>query len=117
MELVIKERANGVIIAQGSESDSVRIFEGAWYFPPESVKMEHLKISERTYTCPYKGMCYWIDLEMPDGRMARNVAWVYREPKPDYEFIQGQIGFYARATAGTMPEKTDSHDTVNEQEQ
>jgi uncharacterized protein (DUF427 family) len=116
MELVVKERTNGTIIAKGTEAETVRIFEGNWYYAPEAVQMEHLKISDRTYTCPYKGVCYWIDLEMPDGRMARNVAWVYRQPKADYEFIQDQIGFYARTTSGTLVEKAASGEASSAQQ-
>jgi uncharacterized protein (DUF427 family) len=105
MNLIVKELTSGNGIASGEEGRNVRVFEGNWYFQPNVVNMEHLKITERIYTCPYKGVCYWIDLETPDGRVARNVAWVYRQPKPGYEFITDQIGFYARATAGTVVEK------------
>ena len=104
MELIVKERASGNVIASGEENKNVRLFEGNWYFAPETVHMEHLKITERTYTCPYKGVCYWVDLETPDGHVAQNVAWVYRQPKPGYEFITDQFGFYARATSGTLAE-------------
>jgi uncharacterized protein (DUF427 family) len=75
--------------------------------------MGHLKITNRTYTCPYKGVCFWIDLEIPDGRVAQNVAWVYRSPKPGYEFIQDQLGFYARPTSGTLAEKVASREAAS----
>ena len=100
MALVVKQRANQQVIASGEENQSVRVFEGNWYFKPDAVQMEHLKVTERTYTCPYKGVCYWVDLENPDGTRAQNIGWIYRQPKSGYEFIQDQVGFYARATAG-----------------
>jgi uncharacterized protein (DUF427 family) len=115
MELVVKERAGGTVIAKGTEPETVRVFEGNWYYAPDVVQMEHLKISSRTYTCPYKGVCYWIDLEMPDGHVVRNVAWVYRQPKAGYEFIQDRIGFYARATSGTLAEKAASSEAAAQQ--
>lgn len=105
MELIIKERSNGSIVASGEENRNVRVFEGHWYYAPEAVQMGHLKVTERTYTCPYKGVCYWIDLETPAGDTFRNVGWVYRKPKPGYEFITDEIGFYARPTSGTLAEK------------
>ncbi|MBI5666817.1 MAG: DUF427 domain-containing protein [Chloroflexi bacterium] len=105
MSLIIKERVSGMVIAAGSEDDSARVFEGNWYFAPEAVNMAHLKISDRTYTCPYKGTCFWIDLEPPSGVRTQNVGWVYRQPKPGYEFIKDQIGFYARSTPGTVAER------------
>ncbi len=106
MSLTIKERATNALIATGNENETVRVFEGNWYFHPQAVNMEHLHITERTYTCPYKGVCYWIDLETPDGSRIQNIGWVYRQPKSGYEFIKDQIGFYARPTAGTLAEKT-----------
>lgn len=103
MSLTVKARTTGEVIASGNEQQYVIPFEGNWYFAPEVVNMEHLKVTERTYTCPYKGVCFWIDLETPNG-YAQNVAWVYNNPKPGYEFIKDQIGFYARNTSGTIVE-------------
>lgn len=109
MQLVVKERTSGDVIAEGIENTSVRVFEGNWYFAPEKVDMQHLKVTDRTYTCPYKGVCYWIDIETPDGVRARNIGWVYREPKPGYEFIKDQVAFYARASSGTVVEKNEDN--------
>lgn len=100
---IVKNKKSGSVIASGVENETARAFEGNWYFKPDAVSMEHLKVTERTYTCPYKGVCYWIDLEAPDHR-AQNVAWVYRNPKPGYEFIKDEIAFYSRDTAGTKVE-------------
>ena len=101
MQRIIKARSTQDVIASGNEGDTVRPFEGNWYFAPENVDMAHLRVTERTYTCPYKGVCYWIDLETPTGT-AQNIGWVYREPKAGYEFIKDQVGFYARDTSGTL---------------
>ncbi len=106
MTFIIKERTNGEIIAAAQDNHAVRVFEGNWYFKPEAVNMQHLKVTDRTYTCPYKGVCHWIDLETPAGVKAQNVAWVYRDPKPTYEFIKDQIAFYTRPSTGTVSEKT-----------
>lgn len=102
MPLVVRERDNDRLIANGEpENGTVLKFEGNWYFAPEAVDFAHLKVTERIYTCPYKGICYWIDLDSPNGARAQNIAWVYRQPKPGYEAIKDRIGFYARDTAGT----------------
>lgn len=106
MSLSIKNRTTGNVIAAGEESKTVRVFEGNWYFAPETVNTAGLEITERTYTCPYKGVCYWIDLVGADGSRTQNVGWIYRQPKAGYEFIQDQYGFYARPTAGTVAERT-----------
>lgn len=98
MAYLIKQKNSDHVIA--SDSDVV-LLEGNWYFSPEAVDMTYLKLTNRTYTCPYKGVCFWLDLQAP-GTEAKNVAWVYQHPKPGYERIQNKIGFYARDTAGTV---------------
>ena len=104
MSLIVKENRSGEVLASGEEDETVRVFEGNWYFSPDAVDMRYLHVTERTYTCPYKGVCYWIDLDAPDNS-ARNIGWVYNDPKAGYEFIKDQIAFYARPTAGTIPER------------
>jgi uncharacterized protein (DUF427 family) len=102
MPLVVKAKDSGTLLAQGrTDDESVRVFEGNWYFAPEAVDMAHLKVTERTYTCPYKGTCFWVDLVTPD-KTVQNVAWVYNTPKPGYEMIKDRIAFYTRDTAGTV---------------
>jgi len=63
---VVKNRNTGRVIAHGSDSEeSVTVLEGCWYFSPENVDMKQLVVTERTYNCPYKGVCYWLDLDAP----------------------------------------------------
>ena len=90
--LMIQERHSGRVLAAGTEHEHVREFEGNWYFDPQHVRMDALTVTERTYRCPYKGVCNWIDLVTEDGHY-RNVAWVYPTPMEGYEFIQDWIGF------------------------
>ncbi|HLU10548.1 MAG TPA: DUF427 domain-containing protein [Oceanobacillus sp.] len=105
MHYQVKERISGEVIAAGTQDQQVQVFEGNLYFAPEAVNMERLRVTDRIYTCPYKGECFWIDLETENGYF-QNVAWVYRNPKPKYEFIKDQIGFYAYETSGTIVDKT-----------
>jgi uncharacterized protein (DUF427 family) len=101
MHYTIKKRTDSEVIASGVADDTAQDFEGNWYFAPEAVNMQYLKVTNRTYTCPYKGTCFWIDFEAPDVH-ATNIAWVYQNPKPGYEFIKDQIGFYVRNTSATV---------------
>lgn len=82
------------ILAAGQRNKDVQLFEGAWYFDPESVNMIHLEVSNRTYTCPYKGSCYWIDLKLPNRQSIENVGFTYFETKDGYGFVQDKIGLY-----------------------
>ena len=99
--LMILERASGEVVAEGIENETVQVCEGNWYFDPRAVNMEYLRVTERTYHCPYKGTCYWIDLQSPTI-YAQNVAWIYDNPKSGWEHIKDQIGMYSHDTAGTV---------------
>lgn len=102
MAITIRERDSGTVLAEGEPGSTVLKYEGYWYFPPEAVDRAALKVTERTYTCPYKGVCNWVDFVGPDGRTVRDVAWTYPAPKPGHEVIQGRFGFYAGSRGGTV---------------
>jgi uncharacterized protein (DUF427 family) len=98
--VTIKAKQSGATLATAVKGAGVHLFEGAWYFDQDKVDMTHLTVTDRIYTCPYKGRCYWLDLETDDGRV-QDVAWTYFDLKPGYEFIQDQIAFYAGSRAAT----------------
>ncbi|HQR37971.1 MAG TPA: DUF427 domain-containing protein [Blastocatellia bacterium] len=89
MRRAIRDKATGVELA-AAEEPQVFEFEGNLYFDPDTVNSEALVVTTETYTCPYKGTCFWVDVK--DG--ARGVAWVYDNPKSGYENIKGRYGFY-----------------------
>lgn len=101
MSVVIKEKSSGATLAKGEADADVVKYEGNWYFAPSAVERDVLKVTERTYTCPYKGTCHWVDFAGPDGAKAKDVAWVYADPKPGHEAIKGRYGFYAGARGAT----------------
>lgn len=102
-KIVIRDNKTGDVLASAVAGEGVRLFEGTWYFDADAVDMTHLKISQRTYTCPYKGVCYWIDLHTPEHEI-KNVAFTYFDVNPGYEFIQDKIGFYAGIREATFQE-------------
>ncbi|RMG99050.1 MAG: DUF427 domain-containing protein [Chloroflexi bacterium] len=87
--IIIKDKKNGVVLAKAQVGRGVRLFEGVWYFEPEFVHQEYLQVTQRTYTCHYKGVCYWIDLNLPN-HAAKNVAFTYFDVNEGYEFILGR---------------------------
>ena len=101
--IIIKDAKTGDVLASAIEGAGVQLFEGTWYFDREFVNMTHLVVTERIYICPYKGVCYWIDLEAPDHQ-AKDVAFTYFDLKPGYEFIQDRVGFYAGHREATIEE-------------
>jgi uncharacterized protein (DUF427 family) len=104
MIVAIRENQSGVILAEGEVGEGLVKYEGNWYFAPGMVDQGVLRLTERTYTCPYKGTCHWVDYVDPDGREVRDVAWVYPEVKPGHETIKGRYGFYAGTRGATREE-------------
>lgn len=93
---------NGVVLA---ESDETIVVEGNHYFPPDSVRWEHLQESAKTSTCPWKGRAGYHDVVV-DGKVNRNAAWHYPHPSAAAANIAGYIAFWHGvrvARSGTEP--------------
>lgn len=103
--ITVTDITRGAIIAQGEHPGPVLHMEGTYYFPRDMVHQEHLIRSTRTFTCPYKGLMFWYDLESDHGLM-RDVAWVYEQPRPGYEHLQEMFGFTFGMRPGVMVEKS-----------
>ena len=104
MSIVIKEKTSGTPLASGDLGQEVVSYEGNFYFLPEAVEHDRLKVTARTYTCPAKGTCNWVDYVGPDGSTVKDVAWVYPTPKPGHEIIKDRYAFYAGTRGGTRQE-------------
>jgi uncharacterized protein (DUF427 family) len=104
MAVVIKERESGAVLAKGEPGSGVIEYEGNLYFDPSAVDTSTLRVTSRTYTCPTKGTCNWVDFVTAAGRTVPDVAWVYPQTKPGHEAIRGRYGFYAGARASTVQE-------------
>jgi uncharacterized protein (DUF427 family) len=104
MSVTIRERESGDALAQAEVGASLAKYEGNWYFDPTAVHADVLRISDRTYTCPIKGTCNWVDYVGPEGRIVKDVAWIYPKVKPGHELIAGRYGFYAGSRGGTKEE-------------
>ncbi len=74
----MKAVLNGAVLAEAPEKDLIRI-EGNWYFPPESVKVEHLEESRTPYFCPWKGECQYFSVKSGDT-LLQDRAWSYPTP-------------------------------------
>ena len=85
----MKVTFNGKVIA---ESDKTEVVEGNHYFPRNSIKMEYFKDSETKYTCSWKGDCVYFDVKV-DGKVFKDAAWSYPEPKEAAKNIAGHVAF------------------------
>ncbi|MBI2121887.1 MAG: DUF427 domain-containing protein [Candidatus Sungbacteria bacterium] len=76
-----------------AESNNTIIVENNHYFPPESVKMEYLQKSGRTYKCHWKGVADYYNVVV-DGEINEDAAWVYPEPTEAAKQIKGRFAFW-----------------------
>lgn len=81
---------NGAVIA---ESNTYEVVEGNIYFPREAVNRAVLKDSTTHTTCPWKGVASYYDVEV-DGKVNKDAAWYYAEPKDAAHNIRGHIAFW-----------------------
>ncbi len=81
---------NGKVIAESNETVNI---ENNYYFPINSVKKEYLDNSETHTVCPWKGQASYYNLVV-DGRINKDAAWYYPQPKPLAEKIKNYIAFW-----------------------
>lgn len=87
---------NGEVIA---ESDDTVVVEGNHYFPREALREGFFEDSDHTSVCPWKGTASYLHVVV-DGERNENAAWVYPDPKPAAESIQGRVAFWRGVEVG-----------------
>ncbi len=80
---------NAITVA---ESDDTIVVEGNHYFPPDSVRWEHLSSSRARSVCPWKGVCSYYHVRAAQEE-ARSAAWTYRHPFPWIRSIRNHVAF------------------------
>lgn len=80
----------GVVVA---ESDDTVVVEGNHYFPPESVRWDHLRPSDSHTVCPWKGLASYHDVVV-EGEVNRDAAWYYPAPSPLATRIKDRVAFW-----------------------
>ena len=89
---MVKAIWNGIILAQ---SDRCEMVEGNYYFPPDTVNREYFKESNTHTNCFWKGEASYYDIEV-DGKINKDGAWYYPNPKEKAKNIQNYVAFYPR---------------------
>ena len=80
----------GTVLA---ESDRCVVVEGNQYFPPDSLRREHLVPSDHTTICPWKGTAHYYSVDV-NGKRNENSAWFYPEPKDAAKEIKDHVAFW-----------------------
>jgi uncharacterized protein (DUF427 family) len=60
-----------------------------YYIPPDDVRMDLLRPTEKHTQCPYKGTASYLSSETE-----QDVAWFYPDPIPEQPRIQGLVAFF-----------------------
>ena len=81
---------HGVTLAESTE---VRVVEGNYYFPPQSIKREHFHPSATDTTCSWKGEASYYDI-IVHGKINKDAAWYYPSPKEAASHITGYVAFW-----------------------
>lgn len=81
---------NDAVIAESSDTVVV---EGNHYFPPEALHKEHLRPSQHTSVCGWKGTANYYDVVV-GGEVNRNAAWYYASPSDAARAISGRVAFW-----------------------
>ena len=76
-----------------AESDDIESVEGNAYFPADSLVREHLRASDHTTQCAWKGTAHYYDVVVGEAVNA-NAAWYYPEPKEAAAAIRGRVAFW-----------------------
>lgn len=80
----------GTVLAESNATVEV---EGNQYFPPQSIKSEYLKPSDKHSTCPWKGQASYYHVEV-NGKRNADAAWYYPEPKSAAQQIKDHVAFW-----------------------
>jgi uncharacterized protein (DUF427 family) len=80
----------GAVLA---ESDRTILVEGNHYFPPDSVRKEYLRTSDKHTTCHWKGVASYYHVQVGETQNA-DAAWYYQEPKAAAHSIKDHVAFW-----------------------
>lgn len=76
-----------------AESQQTVVVEGNHYFPPDSIKKEYFRQSEKNTTCPWKGRASYYHIQV-GGKTNEDAAWFYPEPKEAAKSIKDHVAFW-----------------------
>ena len=76
-----------------AETDKFETVEGNVYFPPDAIHQEFFQESTTHTICPWKGTASYYNIVV-DGKINKDAAWYYPDPKPAARKIKGFVAFW-----------------------
>lgn len=101
---MLRARWNGVVLAETPRT--VRV-EGNHYFPPESLRREHMQHTSTRTLCPWKGVARYYTA-VADGETHPDAAWYYPRPSPLARKIRDHVAFGPAVLVEGEPEPASS---------
>lgn len=92
---------NGTVLAEAPQT--VRL-EGNDYFPPESLRREHLVDSGTKSICQWKGLAHYYTVSV-NGDVNPDAAWYYPRPSPLARRIKNHVAFWNGVRVEGEPEE------------
>lgn len=90
-------RAGGAVL--GESSQALELTEGGYppviYFPRADLAMAFLDQTDKTSTCPHKGVATYFSI-VSKSKTFDNGAWSYETPHDAVAQIAGHLAFYAQ---------------------
>lgn len=83
----ITHRSTGTPIAEGPIGWGITPFEGNYYIRKKFLLTAGFKPNFIPGLCPYKFLYVWLNLQLPDGGVSKNLGWMYWLPNPLFPFI------------------------------
>ncbi len=92
-------RAGGAVL--GESRNALELTEGSYppviYFPRGDIAMAFLEKTDKSTTCPHKGMASYYSI-VTKSTTLDNAAWSYETPKEAVADIKDHLAFYESDT-------------------
>jgi uncharacterized protein (DUF427 family) len=92
----IRAVVDGHVLADSTRA--LRVLETShppvYYLPPDDVDLRRLVVSARSTVCEWKGGATYLDY-VAGGRRIPTIAWMYRDPEPQFAALRDHLAFYA----------------------
>jgi len=93
-------RVAGAVL--GESTNALELLEGDYppvvYFPKTDIAMAFLEPSDKTSTCPFKGVASYYSIEAKSGTI-KDAVWTYEDPIDEAAGIKGYLAFYGDKVA------------------
>lgn len=103
--ITVRLQVEGDVLASGILDDTVVFNEGGYYFAPEAVNTDLLRVAERDDACTLQGKARWFDVVRGGHTLHENVGWRFYELKPGYGHLRDKIGFPVRGVPAIVVEE------------